>query len=62
MLFSLGQLALLITFLRYRNKANHKITLNSYPNITIQLPIYNERFVIERLLDSISNLNYPKKK
>jgi cellulose synthase/poly-beta-1,6-N-acetylglucosamine synthase-like glycosyltransferase len=61
-LFSLGQLALLITFLRYRNKANHKITLNSYPNITIQLPIYNERFVIERLLDSISNLNYPKKK
>lgn len=61
-LFSLGQLALLITFLRYRNKVNHKITLNTYPNITIQLPIYNERFVIERLLDSISFLNYPKKK
>lgn len=61
-LFSLGQLALLITFLRYRNKVNHKITLNTYPNITIQLPIYNERFVIERLLDSISYLNYPKKK
>jgi cellulose synthase/poly-beta-1,6-N-acetylglucosamine synthase-like glycosyltransferase len=61
-LFSLGQLALIITFLNYRNKENHKITLNTYPNITIQLPIYNERFVIERLLDSISNLNYPKKK
>lgn len=61
-LFSLGQLALLITFLIHRNKVNHKITLHSYPNITIQLPIYNERFVVERLLDSISNLNYPKKK
>jgi cellulose synthase/poly-beta-1,6-N-acetylglucosamine synthase-like glycosyltransferase len=61
-LFSLGQLALIITFLNNRNKENHKITLNTYPNITIQLPIYNERFVIERLLDSISNLNYPKKK
>jgi cellulose synthase/poly-beta-1,6-N-acetylglucosamine synthase-like glycosyltransferase len=61
-LFSLGQLALLITFLTYRNKENHKITLNTYPNITIQLPIYNERYVIERLLDSISKLNYPKNK
>jgi len=61
-LFSLGQLALLITFLTNRNKVNHKITLNTYPDITIQLPIYNERYVIERLLDSIANLNYPKNK
>jgi cellulose synthase/poly-beta-1,6-N-acetylglucosamine synthase-like glycosyltransferase len=59
-LFSLGQLALLITFLTFRNKENPKITFNTYPKITIQLPIYNERYVIERLLDSISNLNYPK--
>lgn len=61
-LFSLGQLALLITFLANRNKVNPKIQLETFPLITIQLPIYNERFVIERLLDSISNLNYPKDK
>ena len=61
-LFSLGQLALLIIFLANRNKPNPKLRLDNYPRITIQLPIYNERFVIERLLDAISNLNYPKEK
>ena len=59
-LFSLGQLALLIIFLTNRNKSNPKLHLDKYPKITIQLPIYNERFVIERLLNAISNLNYPK--
>lgn len=61
-LFSMGQLALLITYLLNKNKENVKIELNILPKITIQLPIYNERFVIERLLEAISNLNYPKDK
>ncbi|WP_245580880.1 cellulose synthase family protein [Daejeonella oryzae] len=28
----------------------------------MQLPLYNEKFVIERLLDAVSKLNYPKEK
>jgi len=59
-LFGLGQLALLITYLKNKNKGNQKLELIALPKITIQLPIYNERFVIERLLEAISNLNYPK--
>lgn len=59
-LFSLGQLALLITFLRNKNKTSQITALKVWPKVTIQLPIYNERFVIERLLDSIASLNYPK--
>jgi cellulose synthase/poly-beta-1,6-N-acetylglucosamine synthase-like glycosyltransferase len=61
-LFSLGQLALLITYLRNKNKENIKIELNNLPKITVQLPIYNERFVIQRLLEAVSKLNYPKEK
>lgn len=30
------------------------------PRVTIQLPVYNERFVIERLLNAVSKLDYPK--
>jgi cellulose synthase/poly-beta-1,6-N-acetylglucosamine synthase-like glycosyltransferase len=30
-----------------------------WPRVTIQLPIYNERYVVERLIDSISRLDYP---
>lgn len=32
------------------------------PFVTIQLPIFNERFVVERLIDNISQFNYPKDK
>src|SRR4029077_18185664 len=31
----------------------------NWPKVTIQLPIYNERYVIERLIESISRLDYP---
>lgn len=59
-MFSLGQLALLITYLKNRKKEKPKVELSTFPKITVQLPIYNERFVIERLITAVSNLNYPK--
>lgn len=61
-LFSIGQLALLITFLfnRKQEKPLHRIV--ELPQLTVQLPIYNERFVIERVLGSVERLNYPKSK
>jgi cellulose synthase/poly-beta-1,6-N-acetylglucosamine synthase-like glycosyltransferase len=61
-LFSLGQLALLITYLTSKKKVPVKVELNILPKLTIQLPIYNERFVIDRLLKAVSKLNYPKEK
>jgi len=30
------------------------------PRITVQLPIFNEQFVIDRLIDSCCNLDYPR--
>ncbi len=30
------------------------------PTVTIQLPLYNERFVVERLLGGVSQLEYPR--
>ena len=32
------------------------------PSITIQLPIYNEKYVAKRLVDAVCNLDYPKDK
>lgn len=31
-----------------------------WPFVTVQLPIYNEMYVIERLIDSITQFDYPK--
>ena len=30
------------------------------PRVTIQLPIYNERYVVERLLDAVTRIDYPR--
>ena len=32
------------------------------PFVTIQLPIYNELYVVERLIDTVAKFNYPKDK
>ena len=32
------------------------------PSITIQLPIYNEKYVAKRLVDAVCHLDYPKEK
>lgn len=31
-----------------------------FPFVTVQLPLYNERFVVTRLLDAVANLDYPR--
>lgn len=40
-----------------RRKRVH--TLTEYPQVTIQLPIFNEKYTIERLLKSVTGLDYP---
>ena len=32
------------------------------PSITIQLPIYNEKYVAKRLVDAVCNMDYPREK
>lgn len=34
--------------------------LEKLPVVTVQLPIFNERYVVERLIRSVCGLNYPK--
>ena len=33
---------------------------DDWPFVTIQLPLYNERFVVERLISSVAKLDYPR--
>ena len=63
--FSISQLNLLIVYLK--NKAREKREKNiqqhadyPFPGVTIQLPVYNELYVAERLIDAVAQLDYPK--
>jgi cellulose synthase/poly-beta-1,6-N-acetylglucosamine synthase-like glycosyltransferase len=44
------------------NKKPSPINDNSLPMITIQLPIYNEKYVAVRLIDAVCKIDYPKEK
>ena len=41
-----------------RGTAPHKF--KRLPKVTIQLPLYNERFVVERLIQSVTQIDYPR--
>ena len=62
-LFSLGQLHLTWVYTRPK-KQEEKESFDSMflPLVTVQLPIYNEKYVAERLIDCVVKLDYPKDK
>lgn len=66
-MYALAQLNLLFNYLSSKNKKDDSEKFNldnpeEVPYVTIQLPVYNELYVMERLLDNIANIKYPKDK
>lgn len=35
------------------------VQADDWPQVTVQLPIYNERYVVERLIESVAAIDYP---
>lgn len=67
LLYALAQLNLLFNYLSAKkNKDTSEVFDLSNPEevpfVTIQLPVYNEMYVMERLLDNIALMDYPKDK
>ncbi len=61
--FSLGQLHLTYIYLKQsRGKKTTQLPDNFEPFVTIQLPVYNEKYVVERLIDAVTKIDYPKEK
>lgn len=59
MLHVLHEAVLVVNALRSRKKSKPKVANDDLPMVTIQLPLYNEKYVIERLLDATRNIEYP---
>ncbi|MBP2831764.1 glycosyltransferase family 2 protein [Aquimarina sp. U1-2] len=66
-MYSLAQLNLLINYLKAKKQPDNAPTFDfskeeEIPQVTIQLPVFNELYVMERLLENIAALTYPKNK
>ena len=52
-----------LLYLYYHNghrKPKPKRRFEELPRVTVQLPMYNEKYVVERLLDAVCALDYPR--
>jgi cellulose synthase/poly-beta-1,6-N-acetylglucosamine synthase-like glycosyltransferase len=59
--YGLHRYALVYNFYKYRkNAAGPPPEITEWPRVTVQLPIYNERYVIERLIESVAAFDYPR--
>ena len=66
-MYALAQLNLLFNYLKHRNKIDDSEKFDfskstEIPFVTIQLPVFNELYVMERLLTNIAELEYPREK
>lgn len=66
-MYALAQLNLLFNYLSAQKKQDQSPRFDfsnpdEIPLVTIQLPVYNELYVMNRLLENISKIEYPKDK
>jgi cellulose synthase/poly-beta-1,6-N-acetylglucosamine synthase-like glycosyltransferase len=60
-LFAFGINFLYLAFVAWRNSGPDPVApaMVKLPSVTIQLPVYNERYVAERLIDAAAHLDWP---
>jgi cellulose synthase/poly-beta-1,6-N-acetylglucosamine synthase-like glycosyltransferase len=62
-ILGLYRVRMVYQFWRYRNIKPHPLrhfAENELPRITVQLPLFNEMYVVERLVESVAQLDYPR--
>ncbi len=61
-IYAVSELILLFIYWRWRGSRQPAIRprVDDWPSVTVQLPIYNERYVVERLLEAVAHLDYPR--
>jgi cellulose synthase/poly-beta-1,6-N-acetylglucosamine synthase-like glycosyltransferase len=59
--YGIHRYALVYNYFKHRrNVPGPPPEIDTWPRVTVQLPIYNERYVIERLIETIAQFDYPR--
>lgn len=59
-LYGFNAIWLTILYLRHRRDQTPMGQFDEWPAVTVQVPIYNERYVVERVIDAVAALDYPR--
>ncbi len=64
--YSVIQLSLAIAYVRNKKKQQSRVTppfdLATAPKVTVQLPMFNEMYVAERIIETCAEMDYPRDK
>jgi cellulose synthase/poly-beta-1,6-N-acetylglucosamine synthase-like glycosyltransferase len=61
--YGLSQLHLVLLSRKFfKHRRESESAPNYFPIVTIQLPVYNEEYVVERLIDAVAKIDWPKDK
>jgi cellulose synthase/poly-beta-1,6-N-acetylglucosamine synthase-like glycosyltransferase len=59
--YGVHRFAMVSLYFRYRSRnPRPRTALHPLPRVTVQLPIYNEVYVVERLLAAVAAIDYPR--
>jgi cellulose synthase/poly-beta-1,6-N-acetylglucosamine synthase-like glycosyltransferase len=59
--YGIHRYTLVYNYFKYRkNVPPPPPDVTEWPKVTVQLPIYNERYVIERLIETVAQFDYPR--
>ncbi len=61
-LYAVNSFFLLINYRKKRNETPPRKEFSTPPRVTIQLPIYNEYYVVKRLINSVCEIDYPRER
>jgi cellulose synthase/poly-beta-1,6-N-acetylglucosamine synthase-like glycosyltransferase len=62
-LFIFSTHGFIMVYYYFKNKDRRpakKDALDEYPMVTVQLPLFNEQYVVERLIDAVCDIDYPR--
>jgi cellulose synthase/poly-beta-1,6-N-acetylglucosamine synthase-like glycosyltransferase len=64
--YSVIQLSLAVAYVKNRKKQQSRVTppfdLANAPKVTVQLPMFNEMYVAERIIETCAEIDYPRDK
>ena len=59
-MYGMHRYVMVYNYYKYRqNVPGPPPEISEWPRVTVQLPIFNERYVIERLVEAVSHFDYP---
>src|SRR5690349_18408472 len=60
-LYGLHRYVIIYLYYKYRKQVPQAAgQFEKLPVVTVQLPVYNEMYVVERLLNAVAELDYPR--